>query len=170
MGNEVGLADFDIKRLARGLACSPAELFEKKVLTYNIDSTGWMNPIINNRTTELKICPFLKSVGGGERLCSVFDYRPLGCRLFPFTFNLLTRQIELPEKNRQRCPDCAVEEGGAPPAELAAEIERFVAYHQKIAKHIIAGMNVFDIKGNGPAKEKFFALLKELYETDGVEA
>ena len=154
----------DLTRIAAFFGVSRKILFKKKLVTYTIDAnTGFMHPVINNRASAYRICPFLKSEGG-ERLCSIHSARPIVCRLFPFSYNPESEELSLPGENCERCPGC--EATSEPPGdELKVMLKELTAYRKELSTVIASGMNIFDIKGKPGKRKEFFKLQEEWFES-----
>lgn len=80
MGESVVLTPFDICELTQHLGKSFDELMEDKIELYMTD--GMVMPNLK-MTGEKEICGFLN----GEGRCSIHDFRPGLCRLFPLGRN-----------------------------------------------------------------------------------
>lgn len=164
VGNTILLSPRDIKRIAENLETTAAELFSREIITYSIAATGWMHPVINNRQTELNICPFLQGLPSGARICRIHSQRPLACRLFPYSYDIVREKMFLPEKNTERCPGCRPPEADTIENDNREEINYFHRFQTYISELVLDGMNLHVIANHAAMKERFFRLQREIYE------
>ena len=87
MGESVVLTPFDICELTWNLGKSFDALMEDKIELYMTDSMAMPNL---KMTGEKEICGFLNKEGR----CSIHDFRPGLCRLFPLGRNYEVREVE----------------------------------------------------------------------------
>ena len=161
-GFNVVLSPEDLKELGRSLECTVKQLFKKQVVTYKIETTtGWMQPIINNRTSKERKCPFLQW-DNKKAVCQVYTNRPVVCQMFPRSLNELG-EVVYPEKNKERCPGCTGFDNILEPA-LRARLVEFVSHKKLVNELVKSGLNLFEIKGNKRLQTKFFQIQENLYE------
>ena len=102
-GFNVVLSPMDLQELATGLNCTVKELFNSKVVTYKIETaTGWMQPILNNRTSSERKCPFL-TWKQQKAVCQVYKHRPVVCQMFPRSINQ-SGEVDLPGQKQRTLP------------------------------------------------------------------
>lgn len=158
----VVLSPQDLKELANYLGLRVKALFTRKLVTYKIETeSGWMQPILNNRASATRDCPFL-SFHENKAVCKVYKARPLVCRMFPRSIDQEGNWYT-PEQNQKRCPGC-VAPSEQVPNDLRERAADFLSHRKLVQEFIKAGLNIFAIKGNKPLQQKFFNLQEKLYE------
>lgn len=96
MGESVILTPFDICELTRNLGKSFDELMEDKIELYMTD--GMVMPNLKMTARRMpEACGFLSAEGR----CSIHDFRPGLCRLFPLGRNYEVRQVETEDGVRE---------------------------------------------------------------------
>lgn len=79
-----------IHEIARFLRLSLDEILEKYYGTITDDRKGWMSE--DHKRTP---CPFLEE-DGDRKSCSIYEVRPLGCRLYPFETDFGRQGVDCP--------------------------------------------------------------------------
>lgn len=161
-GFNVVLSPQDLQELASGLDCTVKQLFKEQVVTYKIETaSGWMQPILNNRTSSERKCPFL-TWKQQKAVCKVYEHRPVVCQMFPRSLNE-SGEVVYPEKNKERCPGCTGFEKTLDPA-LKNRLAEFLSHKKLVNELVKSGLNLFEIKGNKKLQTKFFRMQEQLYE------
>lgn len=102
MGNSVVLDPYDVWRLEKGLGVPFAQMIGKQIMLSVVD--GLILPSLNMEN-ETEVCPFLNKEGR----CSIHQFRPGICRLFPlgryyhdrgFSYVLMTGECK--KENRSK--------------------------------------------------------------------
>lgn len=109
MGNSIILDPFDVFQLTTNLSVSFEELMKDKISLHLVDGVILPSLHFIERSTSNEngheICPFLNQEGR----CSIHDFRPGFCRLFPLgryyvnnSFHYILQDRECPKENKTK--------------------------------------------------------------------
>ncbi|MDX1961403.1 MAG: YkgJ family cysteine cluster protein [Leptospiraceae bacterium] len=173
VNNEIPLNTMDIFLLAKTLETNPKTLFNQKLISYRIIvSNQWMEPIINTR--KVPVCPFLER-NSDEYTCSIYETRPLACRLFPMKYDPDSEQFLRNDFSETRCAECISPFEGITlekyisNADLEPRLEFYKEYRVLIDVLVSKGFNLHDIKNKKDKQKQFFLLQEVLYETYPIQ-